>query len=86
MKSVFAEEIARGTAILILSSERGRAPEYPLSQGLISQWCAELGFPPGIRSFTRDQFNQLREINYHYASGGSRKELIKKLREIKGNN
>ncbi|MBW4619293.1 MAG: hypothetical protein KME17_08030 [Cyanosarcina radialis HA8281-LM2] len=84
--STFTEEITRGAAILILSEERGRAPEHPLSQGLIGQWCADLGFPPKLRSFNREQFEQLRAVNSHYARGGSRRELIQKIGRNHGNN
>jgi hypothetical protein len=84
--STFTEEITRGAAILILSSERGRAPEHPLSQGAISQWCADLGFPSKLRFFNRKQFEQLQAVNQHYARGGSRRELIKKIGRNHGNN
>jgi hypothetical protein len=77
------DDICRRTAVLILSAERGRDPGYPLDSSLISKWCAELGFPQRIRFFTREQFDQLRLVNLHYARGGTRHELIKKLREIK---
>lgn len=81
------EEIPRRLAVLILSEERGRSPEYPLDPSLISRWCADLGFGLRLRYFDENQFQQLRAVNRHYASGGSRRDLLKKLKEIqyKGN-
>lgn len=68
--------------MLILSEERRRAPDRPLDPSLISKWCADLGFKPGLRYFNSSQFEQLRAVNEHYGSGGTRRELLKKLGEI----
>ena len=75
-------EVPRRMAVLLLSEERGRSPEHPLDPSLISRWCADLGFGLRLRYFSEQQFQQLREVNKHYANGGSRQELLKKLRKI----
>ncbi len=69
-------------AVLLLSEERGRSPEHPLDPSLISRWCADLGFGLRLRYFSEQQFQQLRAVNRHYANGGSRQELLKKIRKI----
>lgn len=75
-------EVPRRLAVLLLSEERGRSPEHPLDPSLISRWCADLGFGLRLRYFSQAQFQQLRAVNKHYASGGSRHELLQKLRQI----
>lgn len=82
MSHFFTEEIPRRMAVLILSEERGRSREYPLDPSSISKWCADLGFRRGLRYFNGAEFQQLRAINKHYAGGGSRRDLLKKLEEI----
>lgn len=76
-------QMPRRLAVLLLSKERGRAPEHPLDPSLISKWCADLGF--GLRQgyFTPDEYRQLQAVNQHYASGGNRPELLQKLGKIK---
>ena len=80
--SIHQQEVPRPLAVLLLSEERGRSPEHPLDPSLISRWCADLGFSLRLRYFSEQQFQQLRAVNQHYANGGSRQELLKKLREI----
>ncbi|MUL39380.1 hypothetical protein [Gloeocapsopsis dulcis] len=84
--STIHREVPRRLALLILSEERGRSPEYPLDPSLISKWCADLGSELGLRYFTEDQFQQLRVVNQHYASGGTRREFLQKLRKIQNGN
>lgn len=84
--STIHREIPRQMAVQILSEERGRSPEHPLDPSLISKWCADLGFELGLRYFTESQFQQLRVVNQHYASGGKRRELLKKLEKIQNGN
>ncbi|PSB00832.1 hypothetical protein [Merismopedia glauca] len=79
------QTIKRKTAVLILSNERGRDPGYPLDPSCISKWCADLGFPPKLREFNRQQFDLLRQVNLHYASGKSREELIPQIRSMTEN-
>lgn len=66
----------------MLSKERGRSPQHPLTTSLISKWCADLGFRTGLRYFSEAQLQQLKKVNQHYASGGSRRELLQNLRKI----
>lgn len=80
--SAIHREVPRRLAVLLLSEERGRSPERPLDPSLISKWCADLGFGLQLRYFTESQFQQLRSVNQHYASGGSRRELLEKLGKI----
>lgn len=85
--SIYRERnIPRRMAVLLLSEERGRSPEHPLDSSSISKWCADLGFEERLRYFSEAQFQQLREINQHYATGGTRRELLQKLREIQNGN
>lgn len=74
------EVVSRKQAIAILSMERGRSPDHPLDPTLISRWCADLGFDKWLAVYTPDQMNQLRAVNLHYAEGGSRAELLEKMR------
>lgn len=67
-------------AIAVLSSERGRSPNKPLDGTLISRWCADLGFERYLTEYSPDQFAQLQAVNRHYAGGGTRLELIEKMR------
>ena len=84
-QSSIQREISRQLAVMLLSADRGRSPEHPLDPSLISKWCADLGFETRLRYFTENQFQQLREVNRHYAAGGTRRELIQKLKEIEKN-
>lgn len=84
MNQLHQAEIPRSLALLILSEERGRT--RPLDKSTISKWCADLGFESGLRHFTLAQFEQLKIVNRHYASGGSRQELIQNLRKIQNGN
>jgi hypothetical protein len=70
----------RKMVVALLSQERGRSPDHQLDSTLISRWCADLGFELRLRLFTADQFAQLRAVNRHYARGGSRVELLAKMR------
>jgi hypothetical protein len=70
----------RKDIVQLLSEERGRSPSHPLNPSLISKWSADLGFEVGLQFFDDDQLQQLRAVNQHYASGGSRKELLQKMR------
>jgi len=79
-------EIPRAVAVVLLSEERGRSPEHPLDPSLISKWCADLGFGLRLQYFNEEQFQKLRAVNQHYASGGSRRELLYKLRIQNGTN
>jgi hypothetical protein len=74
------EVVPRKQAIELLSSERGRSPDHPLDPTLISHWCADLGFDKWLAVYTPDQMSQLRAVNHHYAGGGSRAELLEKMR------
>lgn len=71
----------RRLAILILSQDRNRDELHPLDASRISQWCADLGFPKGTRVFSPEQMRKLRATNLHYASGGTRAELLEKLKK-----
>jgi hypothetical protein len=83
--STIHQEIPRQLAVRILSEERGRS-DRPLDPSLISKWCADLGFGLRLRYFSTAQFELLRIVNQHYASGGSRRELLQKLRTIQHGN
>jgi hypothetical protein len=74
-------ELPRRLVILQLTEERGRS--RPLHSSLISKWSADLGFPPYQRGFSLQQVEALRFVNHHYAAGGSRPELLQKLKEIR---
>jgi hypothetical protein len=74
---------SRKDAIELLSEERGRSPLHSLDPSLISKWCADLGFECGLQEFDEVQMAQLRAMNQHYARGGSRQELLKKMRNPK---
>lgn len=76
----FVEVIPRRQAIKMLSVERGRSAAHPLNATLISRWCADLGFEKWLAEYTPDQLAQLRAVNYHYAAGGTRAELLQKMR------
>jgi hypothetical protein len=67
-------------AIAVLSQERGRSPQHPLDPTLISRWCADLGFEKWVTHYSPDQFAQLQAVNRHYAEGGTRIELLAKMR------
>ncbi len=67
----------------ILETLRGRSPDRPLTPGLISQWAADLGFEKGQRGFTPAELEALRWVNRHYASGGTRQELLQKLKQLR---
>jgi hypothetical protein len=71
---------SRKHALQLLSAERGRSPDHPLDPSLLSKWCADLGFELGLKEFDSSQLDQLRAINQHYAKGGSRMELLHKMR------
>lgn len=71
----------RRLAILILSQDRNRDELHLLDASRISQWCADLGFPKGIRAFSPEQMRKLSATNLHYANGGSRAELLEKLKK-----
>ncbi|ABW26329.1 hypothetical protein AM1_1293 [Acaryochloris marina MBIC11017] len=71
---------SRRDAVELLSEERGRSPRHLLTPSLLSKWCADLGFKLGLKEFDTDQMAQLRAMNQHYACGGSRKELLNKMR------
>ena len=73
-------EMPRYLAIQLLSLERGRSLTRPLDPSLISKWCADLGFEAHLRYYNTRQYQQLRAVNRHYASGGTRKELLNKMR------
>jgi hypothetical protein len=73
----------RKDIVQLLSEERGRSPDHPLDPSLISKWSADLGFELGLQVFDDDQLLQLRVVNRHYASGGTRKELLQKMRNPK---
>lgn len=75
--------LSRKDALQILSEERGRSPDHPLDPSLISKWCADLGFELGLQEFDEVQMAQLRDVNQHYARGGSRQELLEKMRSPK---
>ncbi|KAI9132358.1 hypothetical protein [Acaryochloris sp. CCMEE 5410] len=72
--------LSRKDALQILSEERGRSPAHPLDPSLISKWCADLSFEVGLQEFDEEQMAQLRAMNQHYACGGSRTELLEKMR------
>jgi hypothetical protein len=74
---------SRQDAVELLSEERGRSPLHPLDSSLISKWCADLGFELGLQEFDEVQMAQLRAMNRHYARGGSRQELLEKMRNPK---
>jgi hypothetical protein len=84
--STTQREITRQLAVVLLSAERGRSPNHPLDPSLISKWCADLGFETRLKYFTEEQFQQLRKVNEHYATGGTRRELLQKLKEIQNGN
>ena len=75
--------LSRKDALQVLSEERGRSLLHPLDPSLISKWCADLGFELGLQEFDEAQMAQLRAMNRHYVSGGSRQELLKKMRNPK---
>jgi len=75
--------LSREEARLLLSEERGRSLLHPLDPSLISKWCADLGFKLGLQEFDEAQMAQLRAMNQHYARGGSRQELLEKMRNPK---
>ena len=75
--------LSRKDALQILSEERGRSPDHPLDPSLISKWCADLGFELGLQEFDEEQMALLRALNHHYARGGSRNELLEKMRNPK---
>ncbi|MGB7416326.1 MAG: hypothetical protein WA902_19135 [Thermosynechococcaceae cyanobacterium] len=75
--------LSRKDVLQILSEERGRSPSHPLDPSLISKWCADLGFELGLQEFDEEQMTQLRAMNQHYARGGSRQELLEKMRNPK---
>ncbi|BDM79534.1 hypothetical protein [Acaryochloris marina] len=75
--------LPRKDALHILSEERGRSPAHPLDPSLISKWCADLGFASGLQEFDEAQMAQLRAMNQHYFQGGSRIELLEKMRNPK---
>jgi hypothetical protein len=70
----------RKDIVQLLSAERGRSSDHPLDPSLISKWSADLGFEVGLQFFDDDQLQQLKAVNRHYASGGTRKELLQKMR------
>lgn len=72
--------VSRQEAVKILSKERGRSAKHPLNATLISRWCADLGFEKWLAAYTPDQMAQLRAVNQHYAAGGTRKELLNRMR------
>ncbi|MGB7417389.1 MAG: hypothetical protein WA902_24545 [Thermosynechococcaceae cyanobacterium] len=74
---------SRRDAVTLLSEERGRSLLHPLDPSLISKWCADLGFELGLQEFDEEQMAQLRAMNQHYARGGNRKKLLKKMRNPK---
>lgn len=74
---------SRKDAVQLLSEERGRSLEHPLDPSLISKWCADLSFEVGLQEFDEEQMAQLRAMNQHYACGGSRTELLEKIRDPK---
>lgn len=75
--------LSRKDALSILSEARGRSPAHPLDASLISKWCADLGFESGLQEFDEEQMVQLRAMNQHYFRGGSRTELLEKMRDPK---
>lgn len=71
---------SRKDVLELLSEERGRSPIHLLDPSSISKWCADLGFELGLQEFDENQLAQLRALNQHYAQGGSRNELLEKMR------
>jgi hypothetical protein len=74
---------SRRGAVALLSEERGRSPLHPLDSSLTSKWCADQSFELGLQEFDEVQMAQLRAMNQHYARGGSRQELLMKMRNPK---
>jgi len=68
----------RHLAILQLSEDRGR--KRPLNPTTISKWSADLGFEAYQRGFSPAEMELLRFVNDHYASGGTRRELLEQLK------
>ncbi len=77
---ISGQVVTKKQAVRILSAERGRSPLHPLHDTLISRWCADLGFERWLTTYNPEQFAQLRAVNQHYAEGGTRAELLEKMR------
>lgn len=76
-------QISRRLAVLILSEERGRSSDHPLDPSLISKWAADLGLQRYGRYFSMPEMAALRAVNAHYAGGGTRQELLEKLKQMR---
>lgn len=60
----------------LVSQQRGRT-KRPIHKSTLSRWIADLGWEKNMREFSEDHLKILIAVSQHYASGGSRAELMK---------